>query len=72
MLLLLLLLPLLLLRPLEPRLLVERAAVRRLLLDDEGALQDLDEAEAMADDDEQIMRAVTALRAELERSQLLH
>jgi regulator of sirC expression with transglutaminase-like and TPR domain len=63
---------LLLLRPLEPRLLVERAAVRRLLLDDEGALQDIDEAEAMADDDEQIMRAVAALRAELERSQLLH
>jgi len=63
---------LLLLRPLEPRLLVERAAVRRLLLDEEGALQDLDEAEAIADDDEQITRAVAALRAELERGQLLH
>jgi regulator of sirC expression with transglutaminase-like and TPR domain len=62
---------LLLLRPLDPRLLVERAAVRRLLLDDEGARQDLDEAEALADDDEQVMRTAAAVRAELERGQLV-
>jgi regulator of sirC expression with transglutaminase-like and TPR domain len=64
---------LLLLRPLEPRLLLERAAVRRLLLDDEGAHQDLNEAEALADDDDDaLVRAAAALRAELERGRLVH
>lgn len=63
---------LLVLRPHEARLHVERAAVRRLLLDDEGALADLDAAEHLSDDDEQIARAVGALRAELERGQLLN
>jgi regulator of sirC expression with transglutaminase-like and TPR domain len=63
---------LLLLRPVEPRLLLERAAVRRLLLDDDGAHQDLDEAEALADDDDALLRAAAALRAELERGRLVH
>lgn len=63
---------LLLLRPADARLYVERATVRRLLLDDEGALQDLQQAEDVGGDDDQIARAVAALRAEFDRAQLLN
>jgi regulator of sirC expression with transglutaminase-like and TPR domain len=63
---------LLILRPGDPRLLVERAAVRRLLLDDEGALNDMDAAEAAGGDDDAIVRAVAGLRAEFERGQILN
>jgi regulator of sirC expression with transglutaminase-like and TPR domain len=63
---------LLILRPNDPRLLVERAAVRRLLLDDEGALNDMDAAEDAGGDDELIARAVAGLRAEYERGQILN
>ncbi len=63
---------LLLLRPNDPRALIERAAVRRFLLDDEGSLADVDAAERAAPDDERIARAAAAVRADIERSQVLN
>jgi len=62
---------LLVLRPTDPRLLLERGNVRRLLLDDEGAISDIEAALAVSDE-EDVARGAAGLRAEIERAQVLH
>jgi regulator of sirC expression with transglutaminase-like and TPR domain len=63
---------LLLLRRSDPQLFLARAAARRFLLDDDGVEADLDAAERLAPDDDDVARAVEALRAELQKGQIVN
>lgn len=62
----------LLLRRRDPLLLLERAEVRRLLLDDEGARDDVAEARGAAGEDEDIGRAADYLEELLDRAQVVN
>lgn len=61
----------LLLQKNDPTLLLERADVRRLLLDDDGALVDVDAAVRAAGGDDDVAAAAAALRASIEQ-RVLH
>ncbi len=63
---------LLLLRGADPHLHLARADVRRFLLDDEGAELDLDAALKLAPRDEDVVRAVEAMRSELQKQRVLN
>ena len=63
---------LLLLRRADPQLHLARAAARRFLFDDDGVEADLVAAERLAPRDEDVERAVEALRSELRKSQVLN
>lgn len=62
----------LLLRRHDPLLLLERAEARRLLLDNEGARDDVAEARGNAGDDDDITRAADHLEAVLDRTQVVN
>ncbi len=62
----------LLLRRRDPLLLLERAEVRRLLLDDEGARDDVGEARGAAGDDDAVARSADHLDELLDRSQVVN
>jgi hypothetical protein len=49
-----------------------RAATRRFLLDDDGVEADLDAAERLAPNDDDVACAVAALRAELKKCQIVN
>jgi regulator of sirC expression with transglutaminase-like and TPR domain len=62
----------LLLRRRDPQLLLERAEVRRLLLDDDGAVADADAAIAVARDDEDVVRAGEHIKESVERGAVMN
>ncbi len=62
----------LLLRRKDASLLLERAEVRRLLLDDEGARDDADAALAVAGHDDDVVRAAEHMKEQLERAAVMN
>ena len=62
----------LLLRRKDPQLLLERADVRRLLLDDEGALADADAAADVGGDDDDVVRAAEHIKEQVERQAVMN